>query len=197
VLDQLRTNPAVQFHREAIDQTSVGLDIWDETNATNENAHLLRSQALQFFAAHASTQHNNGRLVKLVALMSSTGKIEIMASIFAMASNDFITEHHNEKREDTRLEIPGNQPAVAKDKPKWRKHGNYRRKKKLLDLKREANKKSNQLAAIATNLGAQAFNTRMKTIATSLKSKADNLLERSSDVKVRTMMATFDTPEEP
>jgi hypothetical protein len=37
----------------------------------------------------------------------------------------------------------------------------------------------------------------MKTIATSLKSKADNLLERSSDMKVRTMMATFDMPDKP
>jgi hypothetical protein len=34
----------------------------------------------------------------------------------------------------------------------------------------------------------------MKTIATSLKSKADNLLERSSDVKARKMLATFDMP---
>jgi hypothetical protein len=82
VLSHLRTNPAVQFHREAIDQIAVGLDIWDETNATNENAHLLRSQALRSVAAHASTQHNNKRLVKLGALMSSTGKSEIMASNF-------------------------------------------------------------------------------------------------------------------
>jgi hypothetical protein len=86
-----------------------------------------------------------------------------------MASNDFITEHHDDEREDTRLEIPGNQPEVAEDEPRRRKRGNYRGKKKLLDLKREANKKSNQLAAIVTNLGAQAFNTHMKAIATSLK----------------------------
>jgi hypothetical protein len=91
--------------------------------------------------------------------MASTGKSEIMASIFAMAPNDFITEHHDDKREDTCLEIPSNQPEVAKDEPKWRKRGNYQGKKKLLDRKREANKKSNQLAAIATILGAQAFNT--------------------------------------
>jgi hypothetical protein len=37
----------------------------------------------------------------------------------------------------------------------------------------------------------------MKTIATSLKSKADNILEKSSNVKVRTMMATFDMPNMP
>jgi hypothetical protein len=56
-------------------------------------------------------------------------------------------------------------------------------------------KKSKQLAAIATNLGAQAYNTRMNAIATSLKSKADNLLERSSDLKVRMMMVSFDMPD--
>jgi hypothetical protein len=67
----------------------------------------------------------------------------------------------------------------------------------VLNLEREANKKSNQLAAIATNLGAQAFSTCMKTIATSLESKANNLLERSRDVKVRTMMAMFNMPNKP
>jgi hypothetical protein len=97
MLDQLRTNPSVQFYREAIDQIAVGLDIWDETNATNEKAHLLRSRALKSFAAHTSIQHNNEWLVKLSAMMSSTGKSEIMTSIIAMASNDFITEHHDDK----------------------------------------------------------------------------------------------------
>jgi hypothetical protein len=170
------------------------LDIWEESNTTNKNAHLLCSQALRSFAAHASTQQDNKRLVKPGALMSSTGKSEIMTSIFAIASNGFMTEHHDE---DTHLEeVPANQPAVAKDKdePKRRRRGNYRGRKKLLDLEHETNKKSNQLAAIATKLGAQAYDTRIKAIGTCLKSKADNLLERSSDTKVRTMMATFDKP---
>ena len=99
-----------------------------------------------------------------------------MASIFAIASNDFMTEHHDE---DTHLEeVPANQPAVAEDKdePKRRKRGNYRDRKKLLDLEHEANKKSNQLAVIATKLGAQAYNACIKAIGTCLKSKADNLL---------------------
>jgi hypothetical protein len=197
VLDELRTNPAVQLNREAIDQIAVGLDIWDETrSSTNEHAYLLRSQALCSFAAHASTQHNNERLVKLGALIASTGKSEILASIFAITSNDFITGHHDDEGEDTAdLETTANQPAVAEDKPKQRKRGKYQGKKKLLDLEREMVKKSKQLAAIATNLGAQTYNTRMNANATSLKSKADNLLERSSDLKVRMMMASFDMPD--
>jgi hypothetical protein len=192
LLDQLRAGPTVQFHGEAIDQIVVELDIWEESNTTKENAHLLRSQALRSFAAHASTQHNNKRLVKLGALMSSTGKSETMASIFVIASNDFMTEHHDE---DTHLEVPANQPAVALDELKRRKRGNYQGRKKLLDLEREANKKSNQLAAIATELGAQAYSIRIKAIGTCLKSKADNLLEKSSDTEVGTMMATFDRPD--
>jgi hypothetical protein len=52
--------------------------------------------------------------------------------------------------------LPRHSPivAVALDEPKGRKRGNYRGRKKLLDLEREANKKSNQLAVIATELGA-------------------------------------------
>jgi hypothetical protein len=105
-----------------------------------------------------------------------------------------MTEHHDK---DTHLEeVPANQPAVAEDKdePKRRKRGNYQGRKKLLDLEHEANKKSNQLAAIATKLSARAYNTRIKAIGTRLKSKAGNLLERSSDTKAGTMMATFDKP---
>jgi hypothetical protein len=79
--------------------------------------------------------------VKLGALMSSTGKGEIMASIFAIALNDFMTEHHDDK---TDLEEPANQQAVAsKDAPKRRKRGNNQGKKTLLDLERMANKKAN------------------------------------------------------
>jgi hypothetical protein len=46
-----------------------------------------------------------------------------------------------------------------------------------------------------TKLGAQACITCVKAIGTCLKSKADNLLERSSYKKVDTMMATFDRPD--
>jgi hypothetical protein len=102
-----------------ISQIAVGLDIWDDTCTTDKDARLLRSSALQSFAAHASTQHNNERLVKLGALMLSAGKGEIMVSIFAIASNDFITEHHDkDKQKDTHPEVPANQPVVATDIPK-------------------------------------------------------------------------------
>jgi hypothetical protein len=131
--------------------------------------------------------------VKLGALMASTGKSEIMASVFAIASNDFMVEYHD-KQEETHQE-PANQPAVAEDEPKRRKRGNNRGRKKLLDLERVANNKGKELAAIACELGAEAYNARIKAIGTSLKSKSDNLLERSSNVKVRTMMNTFSKPD--
>jgi hypothetical protein len=100
----------VQIHCKAIDQIAVGLDIWNESNTTNKNAHLLCTQALRLFAPHASGQHNNKWLVKLGALMSSTGKSKIMASIFIISLNHFMTEHHDK---DTHLDVPANQPAMA------------------------------------------------------------------------------------
>jgi hypothetical protein len=113
VLEQLRTDPAIILNQNAINQIAVqGLDIWDVEKPTNQNTHLLCQHALHAYAAHASTQHNNEQLVKHGALMALTGKSEIMASIFAIVSNDFMTEHH-EKQEDNDLEEPDNQPAVA------------------------------------------------------------------------------------
>jgi hypothetical protein len=55
----------------------------------------------------------------------SAGKDEIMVTIFVIASNDFMTQHHDDKQEDTHLEVPANQPAVARDKPKWRRCAKY------------------------------------------------------------------------
>jgi hypothetical protein len=61
-----------------------------------------------------TTTTRNG-LIKLGALMSSTGKSEKMASIFVIASNDFMTEHHDGH---AHLEVPANQPAMTEDEPK-------------------------------------------------------------------------------
>jgi hypothetical protein len=96
----------------------------------------------------------------------------------------FMTEHHGGQQEDTHREVRANQLAVAKDQPKQRKRGTYRGKKKLLDLEYEANK----------NWGANLQHTHQSNWNLPFKSKADNLLERSSNVKVGTMMATFDRP---
>ena len=70
VLEQLRSDPAVTFQQDAIDAIGVsGLDIWDTSNPI-QNAHLFRKRALAEYAAQASTQHNNERLVKLGAQMA-------------------------------------------------------------------------------------------------------------------------------
>jgi hypothetical protein len=64
----------------------------------------------------------------------------------------------------------------------------------MLDLERKANKKSKQLAVIATKLGMQAYNTCIKAVGTCLNEKANHLLERSSKAKVGMLIATFDRP---
>jgi hypothetical protein len=113
VLAQLRTDPCILLNQNAMNEIAEGgLDIWDAAKPANKNTHLYRRQALRAFAAHASTQHNNERLVKLGALMASTGKSEIMASVFAIASNDFMQEYTDAK-EDTHPEESANQPAEA------------------------------------------------------------------------------------
>jgi hypothetical protein len=93
------------LNQNAIDQIAVEvLDIWDVTSQpTNQNTHLLCRHTIHAYAAHnASTQHSNEQLVKLSALMVSTGKSEIMASIFAIASNDCMQEYTD--KEETHQE---------------------------------------------------------------------------------------------
>jgi hypothetical protein len=67
------------------------LDVWDKAKPVNQNTHLYGRHALRTYAAHgASTQHNNKRVVMLGALMASTGKSEIIASAFTIASIYFL-----------------------------------------------------------------------------------------------------------
>jgi hypothetical protein len=40
-----------------------GYDIWDRDDSTNANAHLFCQDTLKAHAAHASTHHNNKRLL--------------------------------------------------------------------------------------------------------------------------------------
>jgi hypothetical protein len=144
--------------------------------------------------------------------MALTGKSEIMASIFAIASNDFMCEYHDD--EQTHLE-PANQPAVAGAEqapvqqaqeapvaaqapaeddvsPKRRNRGNNRGKRKLLDLERVVREKEVQLAAVATTLGSNEYRKRCKRIDTCLKSKDDNLREKSGKIKTQKMMQRID-----
>jgi hypothetical protein len=213
ILSELRSDAAVTFQQDAIDELSVsGLDIWDRSN-TICDAHLFRKRALQEYASCASTQHNNERLVKLGAQMASTGKSEIMASIFAIASNDFMQEYHEEV---THHEDAANQPMVAPPVapvapaetevsepaeedggPKRRKRGNHKGKKKLFDLERVVKEKEVLLAAVAITLGPDEYKTRCKRIDTSLKSKEENLREKSGKEKSKKMMERIDENQAP
>jgi hypothetical protein len=109
---------------------------------SHQNTHQYRRDALYAYAAHASTQHNNKRLVRLGALMALTGKGEIMASVFAIASNDFMQEYTDAK-EETLQEEPTNQPGEAPtggaeddNGPQRRQRGNRSGKRKQFDLQR-------------------------------------------------------------
>jgi hypothetical protein len=212
-LEKLRSDPAVVFQQDAIDEIAVsGLDIWNKANTiiTHPNSHLFRKRALQEYAAQASTQHNNERLVKLGAQMASTGKSEIMASIFAIASNDFMQEYHEQ---ESTHQNPANQPppaeapaeaeaeappeevpaeVPAEEDPRRRKRGNNRGRKKLFDLERVVKEKEMQLAAVARSLGTDEYKKRCKRIDTCLKSKDENLREKSGKTKSLKLIERID-----
>jgi hypothetical protein len=199
MLGQLQTDPAIVLNQNGIDEIAVsGLDIWN-TSTTNRhaNSYLLRKSALHAYAAHASTQHNNERLVKLGALMASTGKSEIMVLVFVIASNDFMQEYHKTRQE------PANQPAEAQtaeddnNGPQRRKRGNRSRKKKLFDLQRLVLKKEQELQSVAVHLGPEMFLMRSKSITRALTSKEENLRERIGQAKSGKLMACIDENKPP
>jgi hypothetical protein len=111
---------------------------------SNQNTHQYRRDALYAYAAYASTQHNNERLVKLGALMASTDKGEIMASVFAITSNDFMQEYTDAKEETVQEETanqPGKAPTGGAEDDDGPERGNRSGKKMLFDLQRVVLKK--------------------------------------------------------
>jgi hypothetical protein len=103
---------------------------------------------------HCSTQHNNERLVKLLALMAATGKTEIWSAIFAAASNDFMCEHHTGSTgTDNDEEQPNGIPEGDEDGLKRRNQGNQRGKKKLFNIAKAVMEKEVQLSKCLQILG--------------------------------------------
>jgi hypothetical protein len=207
-LQKLQADPLTIFHRDAIELLATErIDIWDQ-ESDNQSAHLVRKEALLEHAAHCSTQHNNERLVKLGALMASTGKSEIMAGVFAVASNDFMTEFFDKEEEEQVSEMEANNNGGEEeqqsthliedeDGPTRRKRGHYRGKKKLFDLQQILELKEYQLAEVALALGPIEFAQRQSAITKTLLSKVLNLKEKEGTEKVAKMMSTYDNNRAP
>jgi hypothetical protein len=203
-LRKIQADPLTTFHRNSIELLATQtIDIWDRAS-DNQTAHLVRQEALLEHAAHCSTQHNNERLVKLGALMASTGKSEIMAGVFAVASNDFMTECHDLEEEQEHGEdevVAGGQEQertdLMDDGPARRKRGNYRGKKKLFDFQRTVELKEAELAAVGLALGPIEFAKRQQAILKALLSKSSNLKEKEGTEKVSKMMSTYDNEKTP
>ena len=116
--------------------------------------------------------------MKLGAQIASTGKSDIMASIFAIASNDFMPEYHDKTHQ-------GEEEAPAAEEEggcgsKRRNRGNNHGQRELFDLERVVMEKEVQLLEVARSLGPDEYTRRCKRIDTSLKSKDENLREQKS-----------------
>jgi hypothetical protein len=130
--------------------------------------------------------------VKLGALMALTGKGEIMASIFAIASNDFMQEYTD--KEETHPVEPAKPTGEAEEDvgPRRRKRGNRKGRKKLFDLQAVVLKKEKELLGVANHLGQVLFLKRSKSIYESLISKEENLREKTGKEKSQQLMARID-----
>jgi hypothetical protein len=207
-LKYIQADPLTIFHRNSIELLATQTtEIWD-CASDNQTAYLVRQEALLEHATHCSTQHNNERLVKLGTLMASTGKSEIMAGVFAVTLNDFMTDCHDLEEEQGH----GEDEVVAGDKeqestdlvddgPARQKRGNYRGKKKLFDFQQTVELKEAKLAAVGQALGPIKFAKRqqaiLKALLKALLSKTSDLKEKEGTEKMSKMMTTYDNEKAP
>jgi hypothetical protein len=131
---------------------------------------------------------------------------QIMAGVFAVASNDFMTEYHDAENDSSSENEAdnngGNKEQEATDlfdddEPTRRKRGNYRGKKKLFDLQQILELKEYQLAEVARKLGPIKFCKCQEAIMKAFLSKVSNLKEKDGTEKVTKMMSTYDNDKAP
>jgi hypothetical protein len=141
--------------------------------------------------------------------MASTGKSKIMVGVFAVASNDFMTEFYDkeeEEQQDSEMEANsngGNKEQQSthliedEDGPTRWKWGHYCGKKKLFNLQQSLKLKEYQLAEVALALGPIEFAKHQSAITKKLLSKVLNLTEKEGTEKVAKMMSTYDNDRAP
>jgi hypothetical protein len=109
--------------------------------------------------------------------MTKTGKSELKASMYALASNGFITEHG---REDTDNQPSQNAADDDNNVPKKHVRGHYRGIQKALNVEAAASKIAKELAKIAADMGPGAFGAMHKRISSSLMDKSESYIWRSA-----------------
>jgi hypothetical protein len=126
--------------------------------------------------------------------MTKTGKSEIKASMYALASNGFITEHGREDADNG----PSQNAADGDDNgPKKHVRGHYRGIKKALALEATASKIATELAKIALDMGPEAFGAMHKRISSSLMDKSESYLEKRSDARIEQLVENMNIEKPP
>jgi hypothetical protein len=126
--------------------------------------------------------------------MTKTGKSELKASMYALASNGFITEHG---REDTDNQPSQNAADDDNNVPKKHVRGHYRGIQKALNVEAAASKIAKELAKIAADMGPGAFGAMHKRISSSLMDKSESYLEKRSDARIEQLIVNMNLEKAP
>jgi hypothetical protein len=169
------------LNQNILERIAAGANIWDGSLCNQ----AVRLHVLRMYAAAATTQHQCERAAKIGSSMSKTGKSEIKASMYALASNNFITEYGGEDTDNT-----PSQNAADDDNngPQKNARGHYHGIKKALALDAAASKIAIELAKIASDMGPDAFGAMHKRISSSLMDKSESYLEKRSALRIEQLV---------
>jgi hypothetical protein len=186
----IRGSHHVTTNQHILKRIAEGANIWD---GSIENK-AARLHVLRTYAAAATTQHQCERAVKIGSSMTRTGKSELKASMYALASNGFITEHG---REDTDNAPSQNAADDDNNGPKKHVRGHYRGIQKALNVEAAASKIATELAKIASDMGPEAYGGMRTRVSNSLKDKSESYLEKRSDARIDQLIANMNIEKPP
>jgi hypothetical protein len=170
-----------------LQRIAAGANIWDRSVIENK---AVRFHVFRKYAAQATTQHQCERAVKIGSSMTKTGKSEIKASNYALASNGFVTEH------GAAPEHADNGPSQG-DGPQKHVRGHYRGIKKALNVEAAASKIATELAKIASDMGPEAYNAMHIQISNRLTEKSESYLEERSESRIEELVENMNLEKTP
>jgi hypothetical protein len=180
----------VTTNRNILERIAAGANIWDGTNERKDaRLHVLRT-----YAATSTTQHQCERAVKIGLSMAKTGKSERKASMYALASNNFITKH---EREDTDNGPSQNAAHNDDNGPKKHLRGHYRGVQKAINVEATASKIATELAKIASDMGPAAYGDMHAQISSSLTEKSESYLQKRSDARIDELVRNMNVQKAP
>lgn len=134
--------------------------------------------------AQSATQQNNERMVKRASFVRATGKSERNANLYCIAANGFFSEIRTTEKDESTDATTAAVSSGAEETHEKRQRGVRRGPEKANAFVRTVGEKLGKLAKISTEMGHEAFRSRMGQIKKNLTTEEHSYVGQRAEKKL-------------